>query len=79
MRAEPGGAPIRFTPGEIAEYYRARVPGLKKESGGESAGAPASSTESKAATASAGNSGNSSSSGNSGTGGGTTWSKVSLQ
>ncbi len=35
MRAEPGGAPIRFTPAEIAEYYRARVPGLKKESGGE--------------------------------------------
>jgi putative DNA primase/helicase len=35
MRAEPGGAPIRFTPAEIAEYYRARVPGLKQQSAGE--------------------------------------------
>ncbi len=35
MRAEPSGAPIRFTSAEIAEYCRARVPGLKKESGGE--------------------------------------------
>lgn len=35
MRADPGGDTIRFTPGEIAEYYRARLPGLKKESGGE--------------------------------------------
>ena len=35
MRAEPGGAPIRFTPAEIAEYCRARVPGLMQQSGGE--------------------------------------------
>lgn len=35
MRADAGGAPIRFTPTEIAEYYRARVPGLKQQSGGE--------------------------------------------
>src|SRR5581483_3385223 len=34
MRAEPA-APIRLTPGEIADYYRARVPGLKKKPGGE--------------------------------------------
>jgi hypothetical protein len=29
------GASIRFTPAEIAEYYRARVPGLKQQSGCE--------------------------------------------
>jgi hypothetical protein len=34
MRAEPA-APIRLTPAEIADYYRARVPGLKQKSGGE--------------------------------------------
>lgn len=34
MRVEPA-APIRLTPAEIADYYRARVPGLKQKSGGE--------------------------------------------
>jgi hypothetical protein len=34
MHADPGAAPVRFTPAEIADYYRARVPGLKKQSGG---------------------------------------------
>jgi len=33
MRAEPGGASIQFTSAQIAEYYRARVPGLKQAFG----------------------------------------------
>ncbi len=35
MRVDPGSAPVRFTPAEIAGYYRTRVPGLKQQSGDE--------------------------------------------